>query len=290
MTFAITVFSSAFLLFQVQPVIARYILPWYGGSPAVWTTCMLFFQLGLLLGYTYAHLLATYLSTKQQAMVHIAVLVLSLVVLPITPSEALRPDGTGSPVVGILLLLVTTVGLPYILISATGPLLQHWFAARFPGKSPYRLYALSNVASLLALLTYPFLFEPALDLPDQTLFWSYGYALFIVACALSAFTLLRFEELKHSAAGKKAKVTVKKRVPKSVIAKSQILLWLGLSATGSILLLAITNKLTQDVAVIAFLWILPLSLYLITFIIAFDSPRWYHRGFWVSGLLLALLD
>jgi hypothetical protein len=287
MTFAVTVFTSAFLLFQVQPIIARYILPWYGGSSAVWTTCMLFFQVGLLFGYGYAHALVKYLTTKQQTYVHMGILVLSFLLLPITPSDALKPDGTGSPSLGILFLLATTVGLPYILISATGPLLQRWFAERYQDKSPYRLYALSNVASLLGLLTYPFLFERVFDLPNQTLFWSIGYGGFVIACGVSVFTLLRYlaaeeKRSKYLRAGTKEGVAI------FDIEKSHVFLWLALSTSGSVLLLSITNKLTQDVAVVAFLWIIPLALYLVSFIIAFDSPRWYRRDFWVTGLVLVV--
>ena len=161
--FAAVIFLSAFLLFQVQPVIARYILPWYGGSPAVWTTCLLFFQCGLLGGYAYAHGLVTLLREKRalQVGIHLGLLALSLYFIPITPDDALRPDSVSeNPVGGILKLLSLTVGFPYLLLSASGPLLQHWFAEIYPGKSPYRLYAISNVGSILGLLTYPFVFEP----------------------------------------------------------------------------------------------------------------------------------
>ncbi|MGB0259575.1 MAG: ferrichrome ABC transporter permease, partial [Coraliomargarita sp.] len=146
---------SAFLLFQVQPLIARYILPWYGGSPAVWSTCMLFFQVGLLLGYAYAHLLSNTLSPKRQAYVHVPLLLLSLFLLPITPGDHLKPTDGSSPELGVILLLLSTVGIPYMIVSSTGPLLQHWFSRSYPDRSPYRLYSLSNVGSLLGLITYP---------------------------------------------------------------------------------------------------------------------------------------
>ncbi len=285
MTFAVTVFTSAFLLFQVQPIIARYILPWYGGSPAVWTTCLLFFQLGLLFGYSYAHAIVKYLTTRQQAYVHMGILVLSFVLLPITPADTLKPDGTGSPSLGILFLLATTVGLPYMLISATGPLLQHWFAQRYKDKSPYRLYALSNVGSLLGLLTYPFLFERVFALPSQTLIWSIGYGGFVVACGVSAFAVVQFVSFEQRRS-KYLRAGTKEGVAIIDVNRVNVFLWLALSASASVLLLSITNKLTQDVAVVAFMWVIPLALYLITFIIAFDSPRWYRRSFWVTGFAL----
>ena len=191
MQFAITIFISAFLLFQVQPLIARYILPWFGGSPTVWSTCVLFFQMGLLVGYLYAHLISKYLDTKKQIIVHFILLGLSLLFLPITPSEAFKPDGVDSPATDIILLLLSTVCIPYIFVSSTGPLLQQWFAKKYPDKSPYRLYSLSNLGSLLGLLTYPFVIEPNFGLNTQTISWSIGYAVFILVCGWAGITLYK---------------------------------------------------------------------------------------------------
>ena len=160
--FALTIFLSAFLLFQIQPLIGKFILPWFGGSPGVWTTCMLLFQVLLLAGYSYAHLATTRLSQRTQGYVHLTLLLISVCTLPIVPSEAWKPSGEESPVWHILLLLVNVIGIPYFLLSTTGPLLQSWFAQSFPGRSPFRLYALSNVGALLALLSYPFIVEPSL--------------------------------------------------------------------------------------------------------------------------------
>ena len=158
--FAVGIFTSAYLLFQVQPMIARHILPWYGGSPAVWTTCMLFFQVSLLAGYFYAHLLVKWLQPRPQVMLHLTILGLSLFTLPITPEEIWKPSGSGNPTLGILLLLTGSIGFPYLMISASGPLLQYWFSHASLGRSPYRLYALSNLGSLLGLILYPFVVEP----------------------------------------------------------------------------------------------------------------------------------
>ena len=136
--YAFAIFLSAFLLFQVQPIIARYILPWFGGTPAVWTTCMLFFQVFLLGGYAYAHLLATRLSPRYQALLHLSLVVCSLVFIPITPEDTWKPDGNGNPMLSIVLLLLVTIGAPFLLVSASGPLLQHWFNRIHPTLSPYR--------------------------------------------------------------------------------------------------------------------------------------------------------
>ena len=186
-----TIFLSAFLLFQVQPLIGKYALPWFGGSAGVWAAALLFFQLFLLLGYAYAHALATWLRPRGQAITHLSLLALALVALPIIPSDALKPEGSDAPVRDLLLMLGLTIGAPYLLLSANGPLLQHWFSRQHAGRSPYRLYALSNVASLLALLTYPLWFERAFPLGSQAWLWSGAYGVFTVLCAVLAVLQLR---------------------------------------------------------------------------------------------------
>ena len=279
--FVLAIFLSAFLLFQVQPIIARYILPWYGGAPSVWTTCMLFFQVGLLVGYGYAHLLVTAFRRKKrwQVGVHLALLAASCLVLPVTPSEALKPAGdAAAPVAGILALLLSSVGLPYVLISASGPLLQHWFAGAMPGRSPYRLYAVSNAGSLLALLSYPVLFEPAFQLGQQTLLWSGAFAGYIFLAAFCGWLFLKKSRKPGSAVGgESAEEDGEAERPPGV----DRILWVALAACGSVLLLSTTNQMCQDVAAVPFLWVLPLSLYLVTFIISFDHARWYYRPVWV---------
>jgi hypothetical protein len=176
--FAVTIFLSAFLLFQVQPMVGKYILPWFGPTPGVWTTALLFFQLMLLAGYASAHFVVSRLTWRRQAVVHATLLALALIALPITPAEALKPTDFDAPIGRILLILTLSVGAPFFLLSATAPLIQRWFAQLHPGRSPYRLYALSNLASLLALLSYPFLIEPRLRLQAQTSIWSGGYLVF----------------------------------------------------------------------------------------------------------------
>ena len=273
--FAAVIFLSAFLLFQVQPVIARYILPWYGGSPAVWTTCLLFFQCGLLGGYAYAHGLVTFLREKRklQVGIHLGLLALSLIVLPITPGEALRPESVSeNPIGGILKLLSVTVGFPYLLLSASGPLLQHWFAESYPGKSPYRLYAISNVGSMMGLLTYPFVFEPLMGVMHQTILWSVAFAVYSLGAAACAVIFLKSSK---SIVTIREKTESNEKPPARPIDK---VLWVAFAACGSMLLLSLTNQMCQDVAVVPFLWVLPLAFYLLTFVITFDHSRWYNRG------------
>src|SRR5205809_4513877 len=185
---AATVFLSAFLLFLVQPLLAKQILPWFGGVAIVWTLCMVFFQLVLLLGYAYAHWLAARPGGRRQSLIHIVLLVASLAFLPVAPDVSWKPLGGESPVGRILALLFATVGLPYFLLSSTSPLVQAWFSRAFPGSSPYRLFALSNLASMLALLGYPLMFEPWFSNPDQSRWWSILYAAFVLCCGALAWT------------------------------------------------------------------------------------------------------
>ncbi|MBI5382817.1 MAG: fused MFS/spermidine synthase [Opitutae bacterium] len=278
--YALTIFTGAFLLFQVQPLIGKYILPWFGGSPGVWTTCMLFFQMLLLGGYAYAHFTTQHLKPKKQAYLHLLLLGLSLALLPITPAESWKPTIAGDPTWRILALLTVSLGLPYFVLSSTGPLLQQWFGQTHPGASPYRLYALSNAGSLLALLSYPFYFESAFTRQAQANLWAMGLGAFVLGCGYCAW---RFRKLSGADTPAAARV---EETPAPAPTWSDRIYWIALPAVASLLLLATTNKLCQDVAVIPFLWVLPLSLYLLTFIICFDNPRWYGRP--AFGLLLTL--
>ena len=277
--YATAIFLGAFLLFLVQPIIAKQILPWFGGSAAVWATCMVFFQMVLLVGYAYADFTTRRLTPKRQAILHVTVLVLSLLVLPITPDVAWKPQGEENPSWRILGLLTLTIGLPYFILSTTSPLLQAWFARRFH-IVPYRLFALSNLASLLALLAYPVAVEPWVTTYIQSIAWSVCYALFVALCAYAAISSARAETL---AAAAPVAETVAEPPPRPL----RQLTWLMLAAMASFLLLAFTNHICQNVASLPFLWILPLSLYLATFILCFDHPRWYRRN--VFLLLAAVL-
>ena len=185
--FASTILLSAFLLFLVQPIIAKQILPWFGGTSAVWTTCLVFFQVVLLAGYTYAHVTTRHLRPNSRRACTLPCLSLSLLFLPIIPSEALKPAAGADAALRIVVLLLATIGLPYFLLSSTGPLLQKWVAPRFPEKTVYRLFALSNFGSLIGLLAFPFAIEPFTTSHAQSIVWSAAYALFAVACAVSAW-------------------------------------------------------------------------------------------------------
>ncbi|HEX4276106.1 MAG TPA: fused MFS/spermidine synthase [Bryobacteraceae bacterium] len=268
--FALTILISAFLLFQVQPLIAKLILPWFGGSAAVWTSCMLFFQVALLGGYAYAHWVNG-LAGRKQAFFHLALLALSFLSLPILPSAWWKPNGVEDPLLRILGLLAATVGLPYFLLASTSPLLQSWYSRSNGGAMPYRFFALSNAGSMLGLLTYPILIEPYLTSGQQAWMWSISYIVFVLVCAFVAW---RARDT-HEAAG------AAPAVPAPPPTWSDRFVWMGLAACASALLLAVTNHLTQNIAAIPFLWVLPLSLYLLSFILCFDSDRWYWRWLFI---------
>ncbi len=287
---ASTILLSAFLLFLVQPIIAKQILPWFGGTSAVWTTCMVFFQVLLLAGYAYSHFLTRRLAPPRQAQLHVALLVASLAFLPIVPREALKPAGEEDAAAAIIVLLAATIGLPYFLLSTTGPLVQKWVAHRFPEKTVYRLFALSNFGSLIGLLAFPFAIEPFAGSTVQSYAWSGAYALFVAACAATAWRSrhrasapLGFATTPPAAdaadatphANPLGQATDERRPGAGDYA-----LWLALSALGSVVLLAATGHITQNIASVPFLWVLPLTLYLLSFVIVFEGRGgrgWYDR-------------
>jgi hypothetical protein len=286
-TFAFSIFLSAFLLFQIQPLIGKVILPWFGGAPAVWSTAMLFFQSLLLGGYAYANWLV---KQKKQETIHLSLIVGAILLLvlnstawvsPITPSASWKPTGDDQPILEIFKLLVVSVGLPYFVLAANGPLMQAWFSRLYLGVPYTRLYALSNVGSLLGLITYPVWIEPAFALHTQGWVWAVGFALFgALAFRLGVRTLKTDHTQSMAAPNPEA-------IPPS---RPLTLLWLALSATASLFLLSVTNQISQEVAVIPFLWILPLTIYLITFILTFSGGRGYHRRTYIilfSGSLIA---
>ncbi|HSR06808.1 MAG TPA: fused MFS/spermidine synthase, partial [Bryobacteraceae bacterium] len=277
LVYAVTIFLSAFLLFQVQPLIAKFILPWFGGSAAVWSAALLFFQLVLLAGYFYAYVVIRYLKPKQQFWVHAGLLAVGLATLPIIPSPVFKATGGGDPTARILLLLAATVGLPYTLLSATSPLLQAWYVRARRGAVPYRLFALSNFGSMLALLSYPTLVEPRMALHRQAVVWSWGFAGFAVVCVLAAWRSKDGVDAVRQTAGDEPSPTLADKF-----------LWIGLAACASILLLAVTSHLTQNVAPIPLLWVVPLSLYLLSFILCFESDRLYPRWLFLPLLPVAL--
>lgn len=282
--FAVSIFAAAFLLFQVQPLIAKYILPWFGGGPAVWTAALLFFQMLLLGGYAYAHLSIRQFPPRGQVVVHLALLLAAVVLLPITPAERWKPDTVDAPTLQILLLLTATIGLPFFVLASTSPLMQAWLSRLRPGASPYRLYALSNVGALLALVSYPLLIEPAFARSTQANIWSGGFALFAVFTGACAVSIWRHQPNPRGPAQGETQGDHAVRPPSRLTCA----LWLGLPAVASLLLLAVTNQMSQEVAAIPFLWVLPLSLYLLSFIIAFDREKWYYRPVFASALIPAM--
>jgi hypothetical protein len=278
--YAVTIAWSALLLFLVQPLISRFILPWFGGSPAVWSTSLLFFQVLLLGGYIYAHLLIRRLAPRAQVLTHLVLLAVAVAMLPIAPDPSWKPVSPEEPRREILLLLTVAVGLPYFVLSTTGPLLQAWFARDFPGSSPYRLYALSNLGSLIGLLGYPFVVEPLLALRAQAWVWSAGFVLFAVGAGACAWRMRAFID----------SGTQRRSAPADSPRPRLLIAWVVMAAIPSILLLATTNQMCQDVAVVPFLWVLPLSLYLISLVICFDSERWYTRQvYWTLTMAMLLL-
>jgi predicted O-methyltransferase YrrM len=274
--YAGTIFLSAFLLFEVQPILAKLVLPWFGGAAAVWTISLAFYQLTYLLGNSYAHVLVERFGPRLSGRIHAVLLLASLSLLPILPNPFWQPHGAEEPAWRILGLLSVTVGLPFLLLSATSPLLQSWHTQSDNGARPYRLYALSNAGSLLALLSYPVLVEPQLSTTHQAWFWSAAYGAFVVVCSIVAF--------RSRPAAVSVSLLEEAERPE---AKLQ-LLWLGLAATASALLVCVTHHMSQDIAAVPLLWIVPLSLYLLSLILCFEGKGWYRRE-WFFRLLPVFL-
>jgi SAM-dependent methyltransferase len=267
-----TIFLSAFLLFQIQPIIGKMILPWFGGSAAVWSTCLLFFQALLLLGYLYTHWTTRFLEVRTQTLLHLLLLACSMAALPISLYSGWKPTGGEDPTLLIIGLMAVTIGLPYFLLSTTGPLLQAWFVQEEFGTVAYRLFALSNFGSMLGLLTYPTLVEPRLTGARISLVWSGAYALFAALCAMLSWRGLRSGRRASRYVGAGAGGAPGARV---------LALWLALAACPTILLMAVTSHLTQNVAPVPFLWVLPLTLYLLSFILCFEGRNWYRRSWYL---------
>ena len=267
--FAVTVFASAALVFLVEPMVAKLVLPRLGGSPSVWNTSLAFFQAALLVGYAYAHALQRLRSLVAQAMVHGAVLLVAALALPLRVNELIGPPSSNHPNLWLLGVLLVSIGAPFAALSATAPLAQAWHARVFgdgEGKEPYVLYAASNLGSLLALLAYPFAVEPSLTLHAQRVGWSAGYLAFILLMAGLAITVVR------SAAGAPAVPAAQDARPAGAPASwRDRVAWVALAALPSSLMLGVTTYITTDVASAPFLWVLPLALYLLTFIIAFQA-------------------
>jgi MFS family permease len=288
--FAVSIFLSSFLLFQIQPMIGKFILPWFGGTPAVWSTVMLFFQVLLTGGYAYAYWLIERLETKWQVIVHVSLITFAFLLLillsipwdsPVTPGSSWKPQNVSTPISDIFRLLVIAVGLPYFILAANGPLMQAWFSRLFPERSYARLYALSNLGSLLGLLAYPVLIEPWLPLRWQGWAWALGFVVFgLIAIRIAA---------RNGRATDRAQPEVDSVIDEARPSLALRSMWIALSATASLFLLSVTNQITQEVAVIPFLWVLPLALYLLSFILTFSGERGYHRGLFATLFVLTAM-
>jgi hypothetical protein len=295
--YAFTVFLSAVLLFQVQLIIAKYILPWFGGAANVWIACMLFFQVLLACGYAYSHAIVSRLSARRQCMVHVLLLVVSVGLLalqtlawkvPLLPGATWKPTAGYIPAIQVLGLLTISVGMPFFSLSTTSSLLQAWFSRRFLNYSPYRLYALSNTGSLLGLLSYPFLVEPNFGLSLQSQSWSFLYVAFALCCGFVAWQSRQYKETGFRSnlnSYDSSTVSFKTEKPTWL----QRLLWLTLAAAASTVLLATTNQVTEEIAVVPFFWVLPLGIYLLTFILCFSSPWFYFRPLFVATAGIIML-
>lgn len=273
----LVIFISAFLIFLVQPLIAKQILPWFGGSAALWGTCLLFFQTALLAGYAYADAVNRWLSIRRQVLLHSLLLLAAALTMPIIAADHWRPTGQEEPIARVIGLLAATIGLPYFLLATTTPLVGSWYWRRYQTSAPYRLFALSNFASLLALLGFPLLIEPWIGNREIALLWSGLFVIFAALCALLGWSTIRHDRHSFttgSSATSGANTASDTALPTQ---GGDTLLWVLLSAIGSAMLLGVSSHLTQNISSAPLLWVIPLALYLVTFIVCFDHPRWYVR-------------
>jgi hypothetical protein len=262
-TLAATTFLGAFLLFQIQPILSKTILPWFGGGPAVWTACLLFFQAVLFAGYAWAHWSERRLRGTARFAAHVILLLAAICLLPLAPDEGWRPPPSSTPTLSILIILAIQIGAPFLVVSTTGPLVQSWFTRLYPGHAPYRLYALSNLGSLTALLSYPFVVEPRWGLADQLTFWRWGFGAYAGFSFMGAFWARRTE----------APPLEPDEDPAPTFRTTAS--WIALPAFASVMLVSSTEQMGHDIAVVPFLWVLPLAAYLVSFILSFDHPRWF---------------
>jgi hypothetical protein len=290
--YILSVFLSAFLIFQVQPLIGKYLLPWFGGTSGIWSTILLFFQTMLTAGYAYAYWLIRRKPRLKQSRLHLLLVIISLALLaysslrgtsPILPDPALRPIHSQMPVWDILKLLTIFIGLPGLVLSANSTLVQSWFSYDSPQKSPYWLYALSNTGSLLALLSYPLLFEPNFTLQVQSWIWACFYLAFSITTILLLTRRIRDPKVEYDPGIQDPEPETET----TAVPRLHQFLWIGLSAAGSIALLSTTSQITQEVAPIPLLWVLPLGIYLFTFILSFSNADLYHRPLYTFLLALS---
>ncbi len=277
--FAGTLFISATLMFVVQPMFGKILLPLLGGTPAVWNTCMVFYQMVLFLGYLYAHFLSRRQENHRQILVHAIVLLISFTALPLALPEGATPPTESNPTLWLIWTLLIAIGLPFFVVSSTAPLLQKWFSGvgHHTSHDPYYLYAASNAGSLLSLLSYPFIIEPNIGLTEQRMLWSAGYVLLALLIGVCGFVLWRSHQQINQSTG----------TPKDTIAPelpiSTKLHWMVLAFVPSSLLLGLTNFISTDIASVPLLWIIPLTLYLLSFVLVFS--KWAAK---IHPLMVAL--
>ena len=302
-----SIFFSALLLFLVQPIVGRLILPWYGGTALVWTTCLLFFQSMLLAGYAYSSWSLRWLRPTWQVSLHCGWLLVAALTLPLALRESLKPTVSEHPTWSILLMLAAVIGLPFFILSTTGPTIQAWQARTHTGRSPYRLFAISNAGSLAALMIYPFLIEPTIGLKMQTVIWSVGFvvfAVFMIWCSVRYAILFRRgvlllpgdavaqEQSLPTETRSVSKTRKRGKKPTSLEPTDftpssekpvvrHLLMWILLATAPSALLVSTSELLTHELSSSPFLWVVPLSLYLLSFIICFENPHWYFRAVFV---------
>jgi spermidine synthase len=281
--FALTTLQSAFLIFLVQPMVGKHILPWFGGVPTVWSLCLAFYQSTLFAGYAYAHWLERRIRPAVQIAVHGGVFLAALIALPVLPDSSWKPQGTEDPIWAIASMLTVNVALPFLFLASQGPLLQAWFVRAGRGRSPYPLYAVSNLGSLLALVSFPLIAEPSWPLSTLSRFWSGAFVVagtFSLACAWLALGSKGTEPLDttHTREGSAL----------DPLSASSVVLWIALPACAVTLLMGVTNELCLNVASVPFLWIVPLCIYLSTFILCFGAEWLYDRGFSLFLLALAI--
>ena len=279
--FVVAILASSFLIFLVQPMVGKRILPWFGGTPSVWTLCLAFYQTTLFVGYAYAHLLIRFAGPSAQLGIHALVVGAAFIALPVLPGDHWQPTSVANPNTDILAMLTSNVALPFIALASTGPLVQAWFARSYPNRSPYPLYAVSNIGSFAALLAYPFFLEPRLPLSTTGNLWSYAFvatAAAVLGCAFIARLSQSYEQT--------ADDPDSNREPARIEA-THVLLWILLAGCAVVLLMGVTNSVCLDIASVPFLWILPLATYLLTFILCFASERNYHPVPYVILTLIA---
>ncbi len=276
---ALPIFLSAFLLFQIQPMISKFLLPWFGGSAAVWITAMIFFQALLFAGYGYAHLSTQLLSPRGQCRLHLCLMAAVVLTLPIVPSDSWKPITSTNPSSQILMILTVCIGGPFLVVASTAPLLQNWIGRCRGSSGPYHLYALSNTGSLIALLGYPLVVEPQLPLRLQMWIWSGTFVVFVICCARTTLAAARLAV--------PAPAADQERLDTAAPTPSRVALWVGLSASSVVMLMAVTNHLCLDVGQVPMLWILPLAVYLVSYMITFGAPQMYHRGVFAVLFILS---